>query len=214
MNAGDKVFLRMTEPTNANADSRHSYLLGRLQEAGTELVVVIGPRDKDDPCLDWVGAVLSVSGRTRGFPTVADATRDGLFHPGCRHNLAVYNPAAVTPERAAEARACTLHALAAMRARAAGKEPPPLPIRKWLQERERALAESPEERAKVLAANARVKFERVYEAARRADADGDVETTLTKCRAALDILRGEDLYGAAQPNIEALLEDTVRRLQS
>ncbi|MBI5094482.1 MAG: hypothetical protein HZB26_18865 [Candidatus Hydrogenedentes bacterium] len=204
----------MTERASSKPDDNRSYLLARLAEAGMELVVVIGPRDKDDPCLDWVGAVLSVSGRTRGFPTVAQAIKDGLFHPGCRHNLAVYNPTSVTPERAAEARACTLHALAAMSARAAGKGPPPLPMRKWLQERERALADSPEERARQIAANSRLKFERVYEAARRADAEGDAQTTLVKCRAALDILREEDLYGEAQDRIIGALEDMLQKLRS
>jgi len=203
----------MTEQAPSSPEEKRSYLLGRLADAGMELVVVIGPRDKDDPCLDWVGAVLSVSGRTRGFPTVAQAIKDGLFHPGCRHNLAVYNPAAVSPERAAEARACTLHALAAMSARAAGKQPPSLPIRTWLQERERAKADSPEERARAIAANSRLKFERVYEAARRADEEGDVQTTLLKCRAALDILREEDLYGGAQDRIIAALEDMLKKLR-
>lgn len=202
----------MTEQPSPTRDDR-SYILGQLKAAGMELVAVIGPRDKDDPCLDWVGAVLSVSGTTRGFPTVAQAIADGLFHPGCRHNLARYDPARVSGEKAAEARACTLHALAAMRARSQGKEPPPLPMRTWLREQERAREDSPEERAKILAANTRMKFERVYEAARRAEADGDTRATLTKCKAALDILRGEDIYGEAQPKIVTVLEAMIGNLQ-
>jgi hypothetical protein len=43
-------------------------------------------------CRPWEGKVLSSSGTTPGYPTVAEARDAGLFHPGCTHDLALYTP--------------------------------------------------------------------------------------------------------------------------
>lgn len=38
-------------------------------------------------CARWEHKILSAQGRTQGYPTVGDATADGLFHPNCFHRL-------------------------------------------------------------------------------------------------------------------------------
>ena len=46
-----------------------------------------------DDCSLWEGVVLSLSGATKGYPTLADAQNSGeIFHPRCRHRLLAYHP--------------------------------------------------------------------------------------------------------------------------
>lgn len=181
---------------------QHRGLIQRFKAAGAELVYVTGPRDRDSPCLDWVGAVISLTGAVKGLPTLAQAVEDGLFHPGCRHSLALFEPKRLNRARVKEHEANTLHAIAAMKARAAGKTPPPLPVRRYIQELERS-----KDLVHDLSENNRRKFERVYESARKARAGGDTATFRLKCRAALDILQSDPgLYGPRQAQLMAMLE--------
>ncbi len=71
-----------------------------------------------------------------------------------------------------------------------------------------------EARAWNYAHNTRLKFERVYESARRAFAAGDTATALAKCRAALDLLAQENVYGNQQAAIEQTLRERIARLSS
>jgi len=43
--------------------------------------------------------VLSLTGRTPGYPTVDQARAAGLFHPNCRHSLGAYIPGLTEPMR-------------------------------------------------------------------------------------------------------------------
>ena len=62
-------------------------------------------------------------------------------------------------------------------------------------------------RALAYARNTRLKFERVYQSARKAFLASDTKTALSKCKAALDLLDSEDIYGEEQRRIrESLLE--------
>ena len=62
-------------------------------------------------------------------------------------------------------------------------------------------------RALAYARDTRLKFERVYQSARKAFLAGDTKTALFKCKAALDLLDSEDIYGDEQGRIrESLLE--------
>lgn len=68
---------------------------GRLQvyEADDrDLVIVSDAPEECAACRPWEGRVLSIRGRAPGYPTVADATRRGLFHPNCRHDLRPFVP--------------------------------------------------------------------------------------------------------------------------
>lgn len=41
-------------------------------------------------CRPFVGSVLSISGKSNDFPSVADARASGLFHPNCVHHMIAY----------------------------------------------------------------------------------------------------------------------------
>ena len=69
-----------------------------------------------------------------------------------------------------------------------------------------------ENKAQDYARDTRLKFERVYESARKAIAAGDTEMALLKCHAALDLLNTRDLYGPQQMALGLALEDRIRRL--
>jgi len=43
-----------------------------------------------DVCQAWEGKVVSISGRTLGYPKLESAYEDGMFHPNCKHNLRPY----------------------------------------------------------------------------------------------------------------------------
>ena len=40
-----------------------------------------------DACARWEGRLVSITGATKGLPTLADAEADGLFHPNCVHRI-------------------------------------------------------------------------------------------------------------------------------
>ena len=40
-----------------------------------------------ESCQFWAGRIVSISGKARGFPSIQDAEKDGLFHPNCIHTL-------------------------------------------------------------------------------------------------------------------------------
>lgn len=41
-------------------------------------------------CEAWQGVIISVSGETRGYPTLSEAEAAGVFHPRCMHDISVY----------------------------------------------------------------------------------------------------------------------------
>ncbi|MGI6076181.1 MAG: phage minor capsid protein [Pyramidobacter sp.] len=43
-------------------------------------------------CAPWNGKVLSLTGKTPGYPTLAEAEGAGLFHPNCRHASSLWLP--------------------------------------------------------------------------------------------------------------------------
>lgn len=62
-------------------------LINRLVENGYELVQVSNHRSRHRACAVWEGKILSTTGETKGYATVAEAESTGLFHPNCRHAL-------------------------------------------------------------------------------------------------------------------------------
>jgi len=146
--------------TPSESDSRWPHILGRFRQTGSDLMVVVGPEDGASVCTDWVGAVVSVSGKHPDFPALVDAVSDGLFHPGCRHILRPYDPA----EDEAEGLFCTRLAAAAMHRR----------------REHRAAGKNPDE-AEV---NARgLEFKRLYDHARALEQAGDAQRALFYCQA-------------------------------
>lgn len=62
----------------------------RVLRNGNDLVQVSKNGSSHLECATWEGKVLSISGSTKGYPTVDDARSAGLFHPNCKHRLLPY----------------------------------------------------------------------------------------------------------------------------
>ena len=63
-----------------------------LEQAGQDLVIVSNSPEECDLCRPWEGKILSISGRSAQYPSVADAEAAGMFHPNCTHRLGIYLP--------------------------------------------------------------------------------------------------------------------------
>jgi hypothetical protein len=57
----------------------------RLVEQGHDLVKVSTHRGACELCRPFEGKILSITGRTPGYPTLEEAKEAGLFHVNCRH---------------------------------------------------------------------------------------------------------------------------------
>lgn len=57
----------------------------RLLEQGHDLVKVSTHSGACELCQPWQGEVLSLTGKTPGYPTIQEARAAGLFHPNCLH---------------------------------------------------------------------------------------------------------------------------------
>lgn len=68
-------------------EARNRGMVNRMAENGYDLVQVSQHSGTCDICASWQGEVLSITGQTKGYKTVADAEADGLFHPNCRHAI-------------------------------------------------------------------------------------------------------------------------------
>jgi hypothetical protein len=60
--------------------------------SGQDLVIVSSHSESCSVCDFWEGKVLSITGKTPGYPTLAEAEADGLFHGNCRHVINLYTP--------------------------------------------------------------------------------------------------------------------------
>ena len=60
------------------------------RQTGSDLMRISrGGSDPHCACAAWEGQIVSLSGKTKGFPTYEDARRGGCFHPNCVHTLEV-----------------------------------------------------------------------------------------------------------------------------
>ena len=62
----------------------------RLVEQGHDLVKVSTHWGACELCQPWQGKILSITGKTKGYPTLEEAKAAGLFHPNCRHAYGLY----------------------------------------------------------------------------------------------------------------------------
>jgi hypothetical protein len=174
-------------PSSLNLDT----VVRKFLKSDGDLVKIAGPEDGGSVCGDWVGAVVSVSGSNPSWPSLLEAVEDGVFHPGCRHRLQAY----VSERDEAEALFCTNLARAA-RDRRKGISPAPDSDAASLF----AYDPSPEQ----------MDFEKLYASARQAESVGAMETALSKCEAALELLHQHNIYGAQQVGVEQALEARIR----
>lgn len=72
----------------ARTSTMEAHLQGtanRLTEYDYDLVKVSSHAGACELCVPWQGAIISLTGKTPGYPTLAEARGTGLFHPNCRH---------------------------------------------------------------------------------------------------------------------------------
>ncbi len=62
----------------------------RLVEQGHDLVKVSTHRGACELCRPFEGKILSITGKTPGYPTLEEAKAAKLFHPRCRHAYGLY----------------------------------------------------------------------------------------------------------------------------
>jgi hypothetical protein len=62
----------------------------RLQEHGHDLVKVSRHSNACQYCAPWEGKILSLSGKTKGYPTLAEAKAAKFLHPNCKHAFGLY----------------------------------------------------------------------------------------------------------------------------
>lgn len=68
-------------------EARNRGFLNRVLENDYDLVQVSDHAGECELCRPWEGRILSLTGKTKGYPTLAEAEASGLFHPNCRHSI-------------------------------------------------------------------------------------------------------------------------------
>lgn len=81
-------------------EARNIGLTNRLAENGYDLAQVSAHVTSCDLCAPWQGKIISITGKTKGYPTLADAQKEGLFHPNCRHAINVLIPSLASKTKA------------------------------------------------------------------------------------------------------------------
>ncbi|WP_039879622.1 phage minor capsid protein [Jonquetella anthropi] len=59
-------------------------------EHGEDLIQISYHTPTCEMCAPWNGKVLSLTGKTPGYPTLTEAEDAGLFHPNCRHASSLF----------------------------------------------------------------------------------------------------------------------------
>lgn|GEM_PF-2180421 len=67
-------------------EARNNGLMNSLLSVGQDLVEV-SAHGATDACGNWEGRILSITGYSKLYPSVQDASMAGLFHPRCKHTL-------------------------------------------------------------------------------------------------------------------------------
>lgn len=91
--AGRNWNMRSYSEMVARTSTMEAHLTGtanRLTEYGRDLVKVSTHAKACPLCLPWQGKILSLTGKTGGYPTLAEAKEKGLFHPNCKHAYGLY----------------------------------------------------------------------------------------------------------------------------
>lgn len=85
-----ETYAEMATLTAIERATREGYL-DTMQEFGYDLAQISDHYGACPVCEAWQGVVISISGETHGYPSLADAENAGVFHPRCMHDLAVYH---------------------------------------------------------------------------------------------------------------------------
>lgn len=73
-------------------EARNAGLGDKMLQNGYDLVQVSNHNSSHPACAEWEGKILSLTGNTKGYPTLNDAQDAGLFHPNCQHAINVIIP--------------------------------------------------------------------------------------------------------------------------
>jgi ribosomal protein S13 len=65
--------------------------INRLSDEGYDLVQVTDHGTNCNLCGKWEGEILSISGKSSEYKSVAEAEADGLMHPHCKHQYVPYH---------------------------------------------------------------------------------------------------------------------------
>ena len=84
-----KTYAEMVARTSTQ-EAHTQGTLNRLTEHDHDLIVVSRHARACSLCVPWEGKVLSITGRTKGYPTFAEAKTAGLMHPNCRHAVSLW----------------------------------------------------------------------------------------------------------------------------
>lgn len=88
--------------------ARNYGMANRMVENGYDLVQVSQHFAACKLCQPWEGKILSVTGKTSGWPTLSEAINGGLFHPNCKHAINALIPKLATKTRAYDPNTQTL----------------------------------------------------------------------------------------------------------
>lgn len=84
-----ETYSEMATLTAIERATREGYT-DTMQAYGFDLAIISDHYGACPICEAWQGVVISVSGRTPGYHTLADAEGAGVFHPRCMHDYSVY----------------------------------------------------------------------------------------------------------------------------
>ena len=82
-----RTYFQMNVRTNAMRVYNDCLVDDVARETGSDLMRISTGGDPDCDCFAWEGCIVSISGKTKGFPSYEDARRGGCFHPNCTHTL-------------------------------------------------------------------------------------------------------------------------------
>ena len=81
-------------------EARNAGLTDKMLQFGYDLVQISNHNSAHQACHFWEGKIVSITGKTPGYPTLFEAEESGLFHPNCQHAANV-----IVPELAAKTKA-------------------------------------------------------------------------------------------------------------
>jgi len=86
-----EAYSKMLANTKLN-EATNQGVINQLSQEGDDLVQVVGTEASCELCNPWVGKILSISGKNKNYPNIAQAEDAGLMHPNCKHRYAPYHP--------------------------------------------------------------------------------------------------------------------------
>lgn len=92
-------YLQMLTRTTLANISRNTQI-STLTQNGCDLARISddGGGGSCDACARWSGRIVSLTGATKGYPTLDEAEGDGLFHPNCVHRIEYLDPDEIAAE--------------------------------------------------------------------------------------------------------------------